>query len=101
MKLVKSVIMIKSDMGIIQLIINTKDKWVNYHQYNDYTYNIQDPEAITEENSGENLMFEESLLEKDGNERYIVTHNQNKDQIIYYWIPYNLFSGKKSKNIEL
>lgn len=86
----------KYDSGIISLIINTVDRWVNYHRYNDNEY------LFTYDDSDDNeksyiLKIDESELEIPLN--YLPTVIQEKDQISFYWLPVEMITNNsKIKN---
>jgi hypothetical protein len=70
------------DTGIYQLVINTNERWLDYHRYNDEWFIV----GTDLEEDYEELKIEEFLPEVKGTV-YICSSNQNKDQIIFYWIP--------------
>lgn len=74
--------------GIIQLLINTKDKWVYYHQFDRHVYQIGGSE---DDSWGSNYALEipETELEFE-NKTYLSTVQQCKDQISYYFIPIDM-----------
>lgn len=69
----------KSNSGIVKLLINTKEKWPDYHRYNNLEYLINEEMLI--------LKPEELQLEPI---QYICTQLQVKDQIGFYYIPFTL-----------
>jgi len=73
----------KYSTGIYVLTINTAEKWIDYHRYNNEMY------AVGEdlENDYELLELEEFIPIEKG-KTYICTDVQNKDQIQFYWIPF-------------
>jgi hypothetical protein len=75
----------KYDSGIIHLCFNTVDKWINYHRYNDQEYHFGDQGELP----GEYFTLNEKLP-LDSNQMYACTELQNKDQICFYYIPFNL-----------
>lgn len=74
------------ESGIIQLIINTEERWLDYHRYSDNSYCVTDAE-----NKEEQLNV---VLPLQPNMRYIPSSFQEKDQIIYYYIPLYLIMEK-------
>ena len=86
-KIINSYSVIQTPSGIIELIINTTEKWVNYHQANDYTYYIGDSP------NEETLIITQHFLNK--NKSYLSTHLQNKDQICFYFIPKEMLGATK------
>ena len=94
MNQIESYYISKSEYGIITLIVNTVDKWLNY-DYSDGndTFNLI---LINEENevleikciSNEEFLFD---IEKEFNYRRL--EQQDKDQIVFYWIPLRFFKG--------
>lgn len=73
------------ESGIIELIINTTEKWLDYHRYSDELFEVGD------KNNSEGLKVE---LPLQPNMRYIPSHFQEKRQIIYYYIPLYLIMEK-------
>ena len=71
--------------GIFHLLINTKDKWMDFYAYNDTEFLIgEDVEDIEELKL--RMLYIPKFLPK--NIRFIQTEMQDKDQISFYWIPY-------------
>lgn len=91
----------KSDYGIIHLIINTADKWINYQGV--LTYNIEHKsegfDLVTFENEEETgkLFIPESEFnfDREKESTYVMSHGQEKDQVYFYWIPVRLIKGDK------
>ena len=97
MKQIESYHISKSEYGIIQLIINTRDRWVKYGLLNwnyDKTWrvNIFDKDGYT---SIDELVIPEAefQFDKEAEYYYAQLDQQEKDQIIYYWIPIRLLKG--------
>lgn len=67
---------IKHQSGIFELIFNTKEDWCDYHRYNDEMYEINDV----------NIEIERFLPHG----KYVKTSLQDGNQIIFYFIPYEL-----------
>lgn len=78
----------KYDSGIIHLLINTVNKWVNYHRSSNTTYEIGFNNA-EDDFPGYQLDIPEleEILKKGS---YLPTEFQEKDQISFYFIPYKL-----------
>lgn len=98
MKQIESYHISKSEYGIITLIINTKDKWLNYSHGNYYEFyrinfyrDEEDIKRIEEDEIKIPLREFSFDLEKEG--RYHRLEQQEKDQIIFYWIPIRLLKG--------
>jgi len=73
-----------ADSGIYMLIFNTTERWTDYHRYSNTVYDI---------GSTTYLEIEEFL---PGNVKYVVTNVQDKDQIVFYFIPRDLvLKGRK------
>ncbi len=81
MKLIQSYHIKSCESGIIQLIINTTERWLAYERISDERYQINN------ENNTDVLEIKLPLTE---GVRYVATSMQEKDQIIFYYIPYNL-----------
>lgn len=97
MKQIESYHISKSEYGIIQLIINTRDRWLNYGLLNwsyDKTWrvNIFDKDGYT---SIDELVISETEFQfnKEAEYHYLQLDQQEKDQIVYYWIPIRLLKG--------
>jgi len=76
------------ESGIVELLITTQDRWLDYHRYDDNWYSVFD---IGEQQDEEHLKVE-LPLRKDM--RYMSASTQNKDQITFYYIPYPLVMEK-------
>lgn len=85
----------KYESGIILLLINTKDRWVYFHRYDDNTYQIGGTE-----NRGQkkyHFEFDESLISSLKDDKmYLCTQLQEKDQIMFYFIPFKLINKRKT-----
>ena len=71
--------------GVIEAIINTKDRWVNY-------YTTWDDYPIVEITNEDGFVSDSFHLEVDFADgvSYTRVEQQEKDQIILYFIPYTL-----------
>lgn len=76
---VEQYIITEHDSGIVQLTFHTNQSWVAYHALNDTEYEFFE---------GEDTVKVENLPLVSNN--YIRTSMQNKDQISFYFIPFNL-----------
>ena len=74
--------------GVIKAIINTSERWANYY----ITWDDCPVVEITDESWDGSFTSESFLVEVDFAEgvRYTRIEQQEKDQIILYFIPYNL-----------
>lgn len=77
---------IKYPNDIYGLIINTTEKWLAFHRYDDNNYIIG--EDIETHGMYEELTIPEDFLPFQKGIIYICTSQQNKDQISFYWIPF-------------
>lgn len=109
MKQIESYHISKSEYGVITLIINTVDKWVSYDWTEGNTDNwlrIIDVETNTYLDTL-TIVYSELGFDKEKEGRYHRLEEQDKDQIIFYWIPLRLIKGDeyvehfKSKTYEL
>lgn len=73
------------DSGIHELIINTNKKWVSYHRYSNDEYAID-----LDENNEDGFLLQIPELKDLFMLHHICMHRQEKDQIVFYWIPYKL-----------
>lgn len=78
----------KSEYGVISVIVNTIDKWVNYDVSQEEDCIVFD--WLTKKHSTVDLI---EYLTKEEEFRYIMLHEQCKDQIIVYLIPLRLVKG--------
>lgn len=92
-ELVDSYSIKKFGSGIILLMFNTKDKWIGYHRESDTRYCFSKEMEVLGvwENIGSDPI-EVLDLPFDSDRKYMCTQAQNKDQIYYYYIPYNLIT---------
>ena len=87
----------KSSYGIVELLINTQEKWVDFTivtglvkgvmSFGVWFYNEDHSDFV------EQFDIPESELQLDPEERYLKIHQQEKDQITFYWIPLRLTKG--------
>lgn len=93
----------KFPCGIVQLQINTTDKWIYYHQYDDYRYEIRkyEDEYSSNLSSAEDstLNLEPGCLQLEEGTKYIRTVQQDDDQISFYFIPIHLIYDNKKSHI--
>ena len=80
--------------GVFHLLINTTERWMYFERMLDTHYRI----SKNEKEDFEDLIIPE-FLPKEKNKRYIPCELQNKDQISFYWIPYDRDSIKTRKII--
>lgn len=71
--------------GVYELIINTVDRWVDYHRRNDTLFDIGNCEE--DESCYCNLEIPDFLPKLPKGSYYTTCHSQNKDQIFFYYIP--------------
>jgi len=76
----------KFNSGIYSLVFNTKKRWIEYHQADDSIYLFKDTSAELDDD-WEEIEIEEFLPKET---TYLHTVNQNKDQVEFYFIPFNL-----------
>lgn len=77
---------IKYPNDIYGLIINTTEKWLAFHRYNNTDYIVgEDTET---EGMYEELSVPEEFIPHSDEFIFICSSNQNKDQITFYWIPF-------------
>jgi hypothetical protein len=86
-KYVESFFIQKFASGIYLLLINTTERWMYYHRFSTNTYQIGGDELG--DWLKEDLLMEvpEGILPDT---HHMVTVSQEKDQISFYFIPYNL-----------
>lgn len=87
----------RSEYGLIHLLINTEDKWIDYSFFevpDNYFLEIKwvDDEGDTHIEKNYIALAE---LNFDPTERYLHLEQQNKDQISFYWIPLRLIKGNE------
>jgi hypothetical protein len=77
--------------GIISLLINTHKKWLYYDRRSYYEYEIANDKIC------ETIKISEDELILDKNVKvYVISDTQNKEQIQYFFIPFDLL---KKENI--
>jgi len=74
---------------IFCLTINTTEKWMNFHAYNDTTFIIGGDDDEQHEQHEEKILEIKEFLPNMKNGMWIRTIQQDKDQISVYWIPYD------------
>lgn len=82
----------KYESGITHLLINTTDRWVNYHRFSNDEYGIG--ETRSDAMVYDFHLYIHEIPEISG---CICTSLQEKDQISFYWIPIELVSAGKIK----
>jgi hypothetical protein len=101
MKYVENYFVEYYESGIILLLFNTKERWLNFHRYMDNLYRIGDPQEENESyESYKERMVEISIdiLEIPSGKMFIKTSMQEKDQISFYFIPFELLKETKYVN---
>lgn len=101
-KYVESYWITEHESGIFHLMFNTTERWMSYHRYSDtkycFGYGLKKIGETEEEADGEDFEIEE-FLPKD--KSYLPTVIQEKDQISWWFIPYDLIDRKSViKNIK-
>lgn len=98
MKYVKDYHVTHYTSGIVCLLFNTTERWIDFHRYNDFLYRIG--EAQREDESYES--YKERLVEIPEDtmvftfgKQYIRTEQQEKDQISFLFIPFDLLKREK------
>lgn len=83
----------KSDYGIVTLLINTTERWLDHHVIDSLT------EFAVDYYNEETLLFtivikkEELNLDVEKEGMYLRLELQEKDQLQFYWIPLRLLKG--------
>ena len=88
------------DSGIIHLLFNTTERWIDFHCMNNHTYRIGPDTSESEDFEvyrkrlidipKDKLVFESSKF-------YVTSVSQNKDQLSFYFIPFDLISHPKDE----
>lgn len=86
MKYITSYSISKWPCGIIQLLINTEDKGMCYHEYTRGHYVVGPEDG---DDGWDELKIEEQLFQLDPTKKYISTSYVEKDQILIMYIPYD------------
>ena len=102
MKQIESHHISKSEYGVITLIINTSYKWMHYvFIENPLTFMLE----VSINNEEDDLVLERLHLDKEefGFDKskeglYRRLEQQEKDQIVFYWIPLRLLKGDAYTN---
>lgn len=100
MKYVESYIVEHFDSGIIHLMFNTTGRYMTFHRSNDHTYHIgynpDDPDDESFKNFKECLCeIPVDILGLKKDIYYLSTEIQNKDQISFFYIPFQLIDKTK------
>lgn len=86
--------------GVFHLLINTKIRWVKYHQISDEMYEIgSENDEETQEEFESRVLEIPEFLPKIENGVYLTSSQQNKDQISFYWMPYPFEWSKRENKI--
>ena len=94
MKQIESYHISKSEYGIITLIVNTVDKWVNYNCTDgDINFNLIIMNELNSIIEVKIISTTEFQFDVEKEFRYLRLEQQNKDQIVFYWIPLRLLKG--------
>jgi hypothetical protein len=76
----------KYDSGIIQLCINTKERWLHYGSTANNNFYVGD-------NDDDGWDLEIDKEELNIGSYYLMTNMQDKNQIYFYWIPFELITS--------
>lgn len=74
--------------GVIHLLINCTQREIYYHSMNDTMYLIAGTEEEFHRGDTEFVFELPKFLPEDKAWLYIQTHMKEKEQISFYWIPY-------------
>lgn len=84
--------------GIYELIFNTTERWVEYHRMNDRLYIFgEDVPDETQEYYESRMQEIPEFLPHSNEVMYVVSSSQDKEQIIFYFIPFEKSWLKKEK----
>lgn len=84
--------------GIYELIFNTTEKWITYHRMNDRLYIFGDDVPDEEQQDYESRIQDvPEFLPNIKDVMWMNSHSQNKDQVIYYFIPFKKSWLKEGK----
>ena len=81
------------ECGMFSITFNLTDRWMKYHQFCDNQYIFGSEEGENQEEFESKIQDIEEFLPKD--KSYLPTVIQNKEQIQWYFIPYDLISRDK------
>jgi len=86
-----SVNLMVSDANIYTVMVHTRDRWINYHEFNDTMFGF-----------GEEPLYDVLYLDKflPNEIDFMPTTIQDKDNILFVYIPVDLMVSE-SKNIKL
>jgi hypothetical protein len=96
---VESYYVIELPNGVINLIINCNQKEIYYHDFNDNEYLITGTEDEYENYDSKCILKIDTFLDRTKAFMYIRSHMKEKDQINFYFIPYQKEWFQKHKNI--
>lgn len=83
--------------GTYHLCVNTKERWMYYHRFNDNMFQIgEDIEGESQEDWESKILELPEFLPNIKEGLYLSSVSQEKDQISFYWMPY-YFKWMKEK----
>jgi len=99
MKFIEDWHVVHYESGIVNLLINTTERWIDFFQINDFLYRIGGDSDIGYPELEEYLLKipEDKMILEPGIS-YLPTVLQNKDQIGFYFIPFSLVTKEKNSN---
>lgn len=84
--------------GVIHLLINCTQREIYYHAFSDTTFLIAGTEEEYEDWSGNNVTLTiDDFLPQNKDIIYIRTSVKEKDQLSFYWIPFERGKRKNRK----
>lgn len=88
-KHIESYFVFKYDSGIYEVMFNTKERRIYYHQASDEVFMFATEYDKHEDDYVDYEIVEiKKFLPEGGN--YLWSHSQSKDQIYFYFIPFDL-----------
>lgn len=95
-KSVESYFVVKHSEDMYCLIINTANRWCDYHRISDYEFFFDEAatteEVVTEKQIKNHHLVIEEFLPKD--KTFTVSVNQNKDQLSFYYMNVDILLDK-------
>jgi len=93
-KYVESYFINEYECGIFCVTFNLTERWIGYHAYCETQYIFgEDVEDETQEEWESRIQDIETFLPKE--KSYLPTVIQNKDQVQFYYLPFELISRDK------
>lgn len=96
MKYIESYWVEKLPNGVIHLLINTTQREIYFHSFSDEQFLIAGTKEECDNWDESVLLNTEKFLPNTPDTTYVLSQMKEKDQVSFYWIPYNKETRKES-----